>query len=587
MVLKAIFLQLIQHLKAFFGDDGLYTREQKNIMLLKTGRFIIVGLAYIIGILAVFLSTKIDYNYLYGLLLSLVLIFCGSRLNGRLNILKRLDEAKQNWGKEIKKERDFSVVTDFFNKMKKNEEFYIDDRTWQDLNMDAIYEKIDRTQTIVGEQYLYHLLRKPEFKLSTLEKRNKKIKNILSDKDFRENLQMILNSIGREGGEGIVSFIWDKLPSLSKRSWIYKVLFILTLVAIGASVVKPFLIVFFLVPMMGINMFVHFHEKKRYFEYLISLFNLGRLLDSAKKLAKTNFNNPEFIKYQQELKAALKPVRKIARKTAVFQFKNDPLMEYPFIMFLTEVRTFYNILDTIKRNQDALQQIYMIIGELDAFVSIASFRAGLTYYSEPELSSGLSDLEVEDIYHPLLSDPISNSFKLKESGMLITGSNMSGKSTMLRSVGVNVLLAQTIFTSLTRKYRANFYKLMTSIGRSDNLISGDSYYLVEAKALLRIINEIEVDVPTFCIVDEIFRGTNSMERIAASAEVLRYLSNQNCRTFAATHDLELTGMLKEGYANYHFREEVSQNGLHFDYQLRTGPFHNSKCDTTVGVFGVS
>jgi DNA mismatch repair ATPase MutS len=148
---------------------------------------------------------------------------------------------------------------------------------------------------------------------------------------------------------------------------------------------------------------------------------------------------------------------------------------------------------------------------------------------------------------------------------------MSGKSTLLRAVGINALLSQTIYTSLSRMYRGNFYKLMTSIGRSDNVISGDSYYLVEAKALKRILETLDEETPILCIVDEIFRGTNSLERIAASAEVLRYLAGVNCLLVAATHDLELTELLDEELHNFHFKETVDEKGLNFDYQLRIGP----------------
>ena len=112
---------------------------------------------------------------------------------------------------------------------------------------------------------------------------------------------------------------------------------------------------------------------------------------------------------------------------------------------------------------------------------------------------------------------------------------------------------------------------MTLIGRKDNIIEGKSYYLDEILTLLRIIQACRQDVPCLCLIDELFRGTNSVERISASAEVLLYLAKKNGLIFASTHDLELTRLVADAYINYHFQEEIGEHGLLFNYQLREGP----------------
>ena len=110
-------------------------------------------------------------------------------------------------------------------------------------------------------------------------------------------------------------------------------------------------------------------------------------------------------------------------------------------------------------------------------------------------------------------------------------------------MGLNALLAQTIFTCHARIYEGCFVRLITCIGRSDNVVEGRSYYLEEALAVRRIIRSIENRVATLCIFDEMFRGTNSEERIAAGHRVLEYISQRNAIVFVATHDLELTELL--------------------------------------------
>ena len=176
-----------------------------------------------------------------------------------------------------------------------------------------------------------------------------------------------------------------------------------------------------------------------------------------------------------------------------------------------------------------------------------------------------------NLYNPLLNEPVPISFEFKSKNIIITGSNMAGKTTFLKTLGVNAILSQTINTSLAKIYMAPFIKVISSIGRTDDLVSGKSYYLAEVESILRLIRASKLEVIHLFILDEIFRGTNSTERLAASIEVLKYLANNKDYIFVATHDLKLSEMLNHEYANYHFQEEVCEKGLKFDYKLHSGP----------------
>ena len=148
---------------------------------------------------------------------------------------------------------------------------------------------------------------------------------------------------------------------------------------------------------------------------------------------------------------------------------------------------------------------------------------------------------------------------------------MSGRTTFLKTIGVNAVLAQTIFTVAAKEYRCPFLGIKSSIGRQDNLIEGKSYYLSEVESIHRLIKAADQPVVHLFIIDEIFRGTNSAERIAASIEILKYLNSNSNIVLAATHDLELTERLTGLYDNYHFREQLSEYGLEFDYTIKPGP----------------
>ena len=111
---------------------------------------------------------------------------------------------------------------------------------------------------------------------------------------------------------------------------------------------------------------------------------------------------------------------------------------------------------------------------------------------------------------------------------------------------------------------------MSAMSLSDDILSGESYYIVEIRAIKRIMDTIREKGHVLCFVDEVLRGTNTVERIAAGTEILRKLLTNHTLCFAATHDLELTELLKDSYDNYHFEEEVKEDDVKFNYLLKKG-----------------
>mgnify|MGYP003295100127 FL=1 len=177
---------------------------------------------------------------------------------------------------------------------------------------------------------------------------------------------------------------------------------------------------------------------------------------------------------------------------------------------------------------------------------------------------------IENGYHPLLTNPVKNTIQTGKN-VLLTGSNASGKSTFLKTTALASLLAQTINTVTADKYAAPFYHLYSSMSLRDDLDSGDSYYIVEIKSIKRILDSMQnCDGKILCFVDEVLRGTNTVERIAASTQILLSMNGEKIQCFAATHDIELTGLLEEYYENYHFEEEIKDGDVLFNYRLQQG-----------------
>jgi DNA mismatch repair ATPase MutS len=147
-----------------------------------------------------------------------------------------------------------------------------------------------------------------------------------------------------------------------------------------------------------------------------------------------------------------------------------------------------------------------------------------------------------------------------------------GKTTFIRTVAVNAVLAQTIATCLAHRYEATLFNVQTSIGRTDSLSEGKSYYIAEVECIAGFLADGTGSSPYLFVIDEIFRGTNTTERVAASKAVLDALNRADGPhiVLVSTHDIELSFLLQTVWDRYHFQEAVEDGELAFDYKIRTG-----------------
>jgi DNA mismatch repair ATPase MutS len=212
-----------------------------------------------------------------------------------------------------------------------------------------------------------------------------------------------------------------------------------------------------------------------------------------------------------------------------------------------------------------------MIGTLGMALSVASWRSSLKNYCTPIVIDDKKLINVENMVHPLLVNCVPNSLTLKGVSMLPTGSNMSGKTTFMRAIGLNVLFAQTLNTVLASKYEAPFMNIRTAIRFSDDITESSSYYLTEVKQAKKLLEDSEQKAPMLFIIDELFKGTNTVERIAAAKAILTYLNRTNHFVLVSTHDIELTKLLeKERYDMYYFQESIIENIHTFTYKPNAG-----------------
>ena len=491
-------------------------------------------------------------------------------------------KCKEQYGRETDKKykyENWNHIDAYF--IRHRTDSAIDDITWNDLDMDKVLQKMDYTKSGIGEQALYHMLRSPLMNKEELMKREQRIA-MMTDEKLRLSLQLQFIRIGHSGKYSI----WDYLELLEGLGKPSNALSITADLWIMLAIV---LTVFY--PMAGITAliggvlfnFVRYFKKKGDIEpYLISFSYLMRILTSAKNVERILKEQSVLIDDAEELYENRQVFQRFLNHSywimspGRMQGSSDPLellADYLRMIFHLDLMKFNHMLGIVCSKEKQLGRIMEIMGELDASVSVACYREFLTQngdvWSYPEFGAK-KQIILEEGYHPLIDKPVVNSIET-EQNILLTGSNTSGKSTFLKMVAINVLFAQTIHMTLARRYLACFFRVYSSMALRDDIVSGESYYLTEIKALKRILDQIDTHtVPVLCLVDEVLRGTNTVERIAASTEILTHLSGRNMLCFAATHDIELTRLLNQDYINYHFREEIEQNEIVFSYKLYKG-----------------
>ncbi len=557
--------------------------------------FIFELLTLILIIAGVALGIQKNYIYFLIILLGLGVMFSYQTIK-RKNKEKKIKEIiKNQWGKTRKQKRDFSVIRKLFDFLNKNLEipFTIDDITWSDLDMDVVFSKIDQTMSLPGMQYLYYILRRPIYDIDILKKRNNMITKLMENREVSINIQFPLFILGKEKGEEIIEYFEKGINIDKKPLAMYRILSYLPLLGIGVlfyDISKGF---FLIIIIIMINLFFYNNNKRKILQEIDFFKYLGNLIRCAECILKIDIDEEELI--QGEIRESLKKLKKLKKNLSKLSYDKsynselDIVKDYINMVVLREPKIFYKTVKLLNENKKLLLELYLIIGKIDAYIAIASYKSSLEYFAEPILKEDYNRFSItyEEMYHPLLEKPVPYNFELENKGVLITGSNASGKSTFLKTIGMNTIFSQTLYFIFAKKYTSSFFRLFTSIGTTDSIVEGNSYFMAEAKALKRIIDSIGKGYPILCILDEIFRGTNSAERISAAKVVLDYLIEKNTCVFAATHDLELTKLVNERYENYHFTESIYEDDIKFDYILRSGPCTSSNAIAILRYLGYS
>lgn len=439
-----------------------------------------------------------------------------------------------------------------------NEQSFIDDKTWSDLNMDTLFHKINFNFTAIGEMRLYATLR-GMFKVNQTSLINK----FKDNKVFRLNVSYILSKIGKN--------VYPLFPNQmlpTKRNILLMFCPLLPFIGFAFIFLIPSKGILICLTFMILNAILSFKLKKSYDQDLKSIFYTANVIKQSQALSKIE-STPAISVDFTHFKASRRFSGLLARVES--QDMASSIIMFIKLVFMIDYVLFHLIQRSYFKYQEEVMACYDYISILDNHYSIAMYQHTLTHYCNPKINHNMNGLQMKSIIHPLLDEEnaIANTIDISNH-ILLTGSNASGKSTFMKAVALNLILAQSIQTATAHSFIYQPGYVMTSMANADDVLSGDSYFMSELKSIRRLFNTHQCN-KIYCFIDEIFKGTNTTERIAASESVLSYLDNQKAyQVLAATHDVELSTLLENTYNNYHFNESIQENSIFFDYKIKPG-----------------
>lgn len=491
------------------------------------------------------------------------------------NKRKLIQKISSEWGQQNYDPRNFDLIESYAAHNTLVPFHRLSPQTTTDVDLYELFCFIDRTNSKPGQQFLFDKLTSPSGTVSELEAFNRQVAFFSVHKKEREEAQFLLKQLNKNDAYYISTLLKEKL--LEKPTWakIFIADSLLVILLLILSPKYPILLIWLIIPF-AINLFFHYWNKRNTYMFVKSFPQLDLLLKTSKSLLKKNLPF-EKIKVQKSLDS-LKAFQRKFRLLNFGQTDNNEMAQLIFwvtdlfkALFLIEIHSFFSVLKTLQHKKQDIDNVIRYTGSIDAAISTASLRSAIDNYCTPVFTAHQKELHAKNLYHPLIKNCVPNSIDIKNQSILITGSNMSGKSTFIRAVAINSILAQTIYTCFADEFVTPVVKLFSSIRIDDSLLDGKSYYFEEVSIMGNLIKESTGTFQGLFILDEVFKGTNTIERVAAAKAILSYLNKNENIVLVSTHDIELAGLLNTEYDLHHFVENIENDKLVFDHKLKPGP----------------
>jgi DNA mismatch repair ATPase MutS len=474
----------------------------------------------------------------------------------------------------------FESIEKYFRNKDHSDAFQVlSDKTCNDLDFDELFKFIDRTTSKIGQQFLYNTLRTIPSNSNKFAEQEKLIQKITDDSNLRLYIQLQLDKLKIESSYFITTLFQDEY--IKKPKWFF-IIPLLSFSSLMSILLIPFTPQFFfvLLGVMIINLGIHYWNKQNLHEYLGTIPQLLLLTRVTKKLLKCKILK----EINKDVPGSISSIEKIRSHMSFFklevQVQTDvgtaflTFLELFKALFLLEPLLLFGVLKQLDTKRREIENVFSFVGYVDSLVSISSLRHGLKSFCLPQIENNHKIIDATEIYHPLIINCVSNSIQVDGNSILLTGSNMSGKTSFIRTIGLNIITGLTINTCFAKQFCFPRLKIFSAIRLSDNLMNDKSYYFEEVLTIKEMIEKSQTKESNLFLLDEIFKGTNTIERISAGRAVLSYLNNKSNIVFVSTHDIELAELLKDTYNLYHFSEQVEDKTVDFDFKLKEGKLKN-------------
>lgn len=446
----------------------------------------------------------------------------------------------------------------------------------------SFFQNINRTKTIDGKRFLAKLL--SENVTTFIESKQKAIKELSEKAIWRQNFAALASLVSvKTNSNFIVSWFSNYKSVFPKVLSKVQVVFSLISIALIGLISFGFLPFSYLIFWFFIGLFI----TGRFLKKTSNLYSETDKVRETFKQYHVLLNEIENEKFDSEIlvekqtiinsesKKASKIFKEFARILDTFDQRNNILIAVLGNgLFLTEIYNACKVEKWISNYKHVVEKWFEVVAFFDAKNSLANFTFNKPNFVFPEIVSHQNVIDGENLGHPLLnaSKRVDNNFSIKkEAFFIVTGANMAGKSTFLRTVSLSIVMANCGLPVCAKSYKYAPIKLITSMRTTDSLTEDESYFYSELKRLKFIVDQIENE-DYFIILDEILKGTNSKDKAIGSKKFVEKLSKSKSTGIIATHDVSLCALENEfkDIKNYYFDAEIVNNELHFDYTLKDG-----------------
>lgn len=456
----------------------------------------------------------------------------------------------------------------------------------------SLFQMFNETGTFFGHAMLTHLLT-AETDLTTAKLRQQAVAELIANTPFCEELKVTTKLSGTTANPTpLISYLASGptshlllrmaryLPLLTwtgilvQLRWPSPALLVLMLSLIGLQLLAFLAATVNTVPVLG--MFSGFNQGLTRYKALFTL------IEHEPFTAELNRTMQGFL--TQDSQQASLFINKLARLAWAIGLRADGILR-----LLLNLTCLYDLqlmlaVEKLSTQHQNLARWLRTIGFFEAMVSLAGVGQAFPDWTHPTLSSH-QPLSMTHMAHPLLHEPVTNHYTHQKIS-LITGSNMSGKTTFMRSIGVNMVLAYAGAPVRAQSFTLPMVSLFTSMRITDSVTENMSTFYAELQRIKQMIERARDPQPMLFFIDEIFRGTNSEDRITGAQRVLKQLNQPHVGGFITTHDLEVAATSQPQWQNYHFRESYDQQRIHFDYRLRPGISTTRNAQYLIAMVGI-